>query len=81
MLPQTRHLSILVSPSAQCFSLLLDYAIVPSPPLPPVFSPGEEARYWYAVVSGTVKMFNVDPDDSTKVRACSVPTLVHFDAQ
>ena len=54
------NVHIFISPLSLSLSLSLS--------LPPsVFSPGEDARYWYAVVSGTVKMFNVDPNDSTKV--------------
>ena len=54
------NVRIFISPLSLSLSLSLS--------LPPsVFSPGEDARYWYAVVSGTVKMFNVDPNDSTKV--------------
>ena len=29
--------------------------------LPPVFKPGEEGVYWYAVISGGLEMLDVDP--------------------
>lgn len=40
-----------------------------------MFKPGEEALYWYAVVSGTLKMFNVDPKDPSKVHVRSQSSL------
>ena len=35
--------------------------------LPPVFKPGEEGVYWYAVISGGLEMLDVDPTDTSKV--------------
>ena len=40
--------------------------IIPPPPLP-VFRPGDSGIYWYAVISGTLEMLDVDPNDSSKV--------------
>ncbi len=33
-----------------------------------VFKPGDEGIFWYAVISGSLEMLDVDPSDSSKVR-------------
>jgi len=32
-----------------------------------LFRPGDSGLYWYAVISGTLEMLDVDPSDSSKV--------------
>ena len=34
-----------------------------------VYRPGESGVYWYAVVSGSLEMLDVDPNDSTKTNS------------
>ena len=32
-----------------------------------VYRPGDEGYYWYAVISGSLEMLDVDPNDNEKV--------------
>ncbi len=51
------------------FRNYLIYSLPPSLPPPSVYRPGERGEYWYAVVSGSLEMLDVDPDDSTKTNS------------
>ena len=42
-----------------------------------VYRPGEEGHYWYAVISGSLEMLDVDPDDSDKVYSLTT-SLYHM---
>lgn len=45
-----------------------------------VYRPGEEGHYWYAVISGSLEMLDVDSNDSEKVCVCvyRITTPLHL---
>ena len=42
-----------------------------------VYRPGEEGHYWYAVISGSLEMLDVDSNDSEKVCVYHITTPAH----